>query len=229
MQPQYTPQQIDLFWSKVNRTLGCWLWTRARVCGYGSVRINKRDRRAHRVAWELTYGAIPNGLWVLHRCDVPLCVRPSHLFLGDHAANMADMVAKGRSLRGERSFARSHPERLARGDQSGARLHPERLTRGDNHWTRQHPERVLRGDAHGLRQHPERAARGDANGVRLHPASLHRGTQQAQAKLTDADARYIREHYRPRRTPYRYFAERFSVSIQTVWRVVHGHTWSHVE
>ena len=52
---------------------------------------------AHRIAWELTNGPIPVGLMVLHRCDRPPCIRPDHLFLGTHADNMRDMIAKGRA------------------------------------------------------------------------------------------------------------------------------------
>lgn len=82
-------------------TPGCWEWTGARVPqGYGLIkRKDGAQLRAHRVVYELVYGEIPAGMFVCHRCDNPRCVRPSHLFLGSHADNMADMVAKGRAAR----------------------------------------------------------------------------------------------------------------------------------
>lgn len=91
----------DRFWAKVQKTDNCWVWTGAIIAkagGYGTINASK-DRgilRVHRVSWELHFGAIPDGLSVLHRCDNPPCVRPDHLFLGSQQDNVADMMAKGR-------------------------------------------------------------------------------------------------------------------------------------
>jgi hypothetical protein len=113
----------------------CWLWTGCRLQnGYGQLTVNYRRISAHRFAWELAYGRpIPDGMWVLHHCDTPLCVRPSHLFLGTHADNTLDMVKKGRQATGDRVGLRAHPERAAYGDRNGSRLYPESRPRGAEH------------------------------------------------------------------------------------------------
>jgi hypothetical protein len=82
---------------------GCWLWTGALYWdGYGAFCMNGKQIRAHHAGWRLFRGDIPDGLWVLHHCDVPACVNPDHLFLGTHQRNMDDAVSKGRQARGRR-------------------------------------------------------------------------------------------------------------------------------
>lgn len=76
---------------------GCWLWTGAvNPGGYGHMTYNGAALLAHRAMWLVELGPIPNGLSVLHKCDVPCCVNPNHLFLGDYVDNAVDMIAKGR-------------------------------------------------------------------------------------------------------------------------------------
>lgn len=76
---------------------GCWLWTGAvNPHGYGQITIDGQTVRAHRVSYEAYKGKIPGRSHVLHKCDIPSCVNPEHLFLGTHQDNMRDMKAKGR-------------------------------------------------------------------------------------------------------------------------------------
>jgi len=96
------------FWGKVEKGDGCWLWNGSKdVRGYGRIGAGgggSAPLLAHRVAWELTRGPIPDRLVVCHRCDNPSCVNPDHLFLGSHKTNTQDAVQKGRMPRGERHY-----------------------------------------------------------------------------------------------------------------------------
>lgn len=70
----------ERFWTKVDKGDDCWMWTAARSGdGYGHIKIDGRNVKAHRVAYELEVGAIPDGLDIDHLCRVPLCVNPAHM------------------------------------------------------------------------------------------------------------------------------------------------------
>lgn len=94
----------ERFWEKVDKTVesGCWEWRSSiRGNGYGAffthlIEEGRKAHGAHRFSWELEHGPIPNGLWVLHKCDNRICVNPDHLFLGDRTDNMRDCAEKGR-------------------------------------------------------------------------------------------------------------------------------------
>jgi hypothetical protein len=95
----------DRFWLMVRKTRGCWLWTGATQgsMGYGVLATGGKQggqTRAHRLSWEIHNGPIPSGLWVLHTCDNPRCVRPDHLWLGTRQDNVDDCVTKGRNAGG---------------------------------------------------------------------------------------------------------------------------------
>jgi hypothetical protein len=125
---------LERFWAKVVKTETCWLWGGSAIPRrYGILWENKKPVFAHRFSYELHYGPIPDGLWCLHHCDTPSCVRPEHLFLGTNSDNMRDAGAKGRmgAQRDPFGFSqriqdslRLHPERRAR----GARIHTAKLT-----------------------------------------------------------------------------------------------------
>lgn len=91
---------------------GCWIWTGSGD-RYGVTCFNGKRMLAHHLLFRLAGNSIPAGMEVMHSCDTGLCVNPSHLSIGTHADNMADMVRKGRSRApaGEKHWSRSDPER----------------------------------------------------------------------------------------------------------------------
>lgn len=126
-----------------NLETGCWIWGGSFTHnGYGRI----GDKRAHRLSWSFENGPIPEGLLVLHSCDTPPCIRPSHLFVGTQLDNMQDMIAKGRkvTVRGEDHTSKSQKYRDGMS--------------GDNHWTKRHPERIASGSRHWSKLHPEKFA-----------------------------------------------------------------------
>ena len=96
---------------------GCWLWIGASSpSGYGNFAVGRRQIGAHRFSWDMRRGPIPEGMHVCHKCDVPACVNPDHLFLGTVEDNMNDMKRKGRAAkpRGEASAYAKISEATAR-------------------------------------------------------------------------------------------------------------------
>jgi hypothetical protein len=87
------------FWSKVDikGKDECWLWKSVTIKGgYGRFKINGKYLLAHRVAYMLLHGDIPEGIDILHTCDKPPCCNPYHVKEGTHSDNMQDMIHKGR-------------------------------------------------------------------------------------------------------------------------------------
>lgn len=94
------------FWAKVHKTACCWLWIGAKDIKsggkdvfYGKIRFGYKQKSSHRASWEISNGPIPEGRMVLHQCDVPLCVNPSHLYLGDSKDNVNDVKHSERTKR----------------------------------------------------------------------------------------------------------------------------------
>lgn len=96
---------IRKFWSFVQKTDECWLWTGTlNDKGYGKIVSSGNGveiRRAHQLSWLIHGGEIAPGMFVCHKCDNPRCVRPDHLFIGTTQDNTRDRHAKGRTAKGE--------------------------------------------------------------------------------------------------------------------------------
>ncbi len=100
------PSREEMFWRNVNKTNGCWNWTGGKSSGYGW--LSKERIRTHRYSYILANGNIPDGLFVCHKCDNKLCVRPDHLFLGTRSDNMQDASKKGRLPQQSGEFSGRH-------------------------------------------------------------------------------------------------------------------------
>ena len=149
----------ESFWAKVE-VLGpeeCWPWTGQKDRqGYGVTSWNRKNNKAHRLAYQLHYGVtlrrvphtgkVGDAVLVLHRCDNPSCCNPEHLWLGSFLDNNRDCISKGRHKtgRGETHNSRTHPECVARGERHGSRTHPESVPRGENHHNTPLTERDVR-------------------------------------------------------------------------------------
>jgi len=92
------PSAIDRFWEKVEckKKDDCWEWQANQASGYGKFFDKGHGYLAHRYSWIIHFGKIPNGMYVLHKCDNKLCVNPNHLFLGTSQDNTQDMIRKNR-------------------------------------------------------------------------------------------------------------------------------------
>jgi len=100
------PNTIDKFWQRVAKTESCWLWkgTVNKYNGRGMFKLNDKYYQVHRLSYELKFGAIPDGILICHKCDIPLCVNPDHLFPGTQQDNINDCVSKKRNAFGYKNW-----------------------------------------------------------------------------------------------------------------------------
>jgi hypothetical protein len=111
---------LELLWQHDDRTGECWTWQGAiSRDGYGRFTHLGVNRQAHRWVYEEAVGPIPKGMYVLPRCGNRLCMRATHLYLGDHAESMRQRDAL---------------DRTARGSRHGSKTRPDRVVSGEDHW-----------------------------------------------------------------------------------------------
>lgn len=94
------PPELD---SLIDKSGDCWEWLgKKNQWGYGKLSRNGKTMLAHREVYERENGPLPSGTVLMHKCDNPACVNPSHLAIGSHVLNQADKVSKDRQAKGER-------------------------------------------------------------------------------------------------------------------------------
>lgn len=236
------------FWSHVNKrgplpTKGqargrCWFWMghrggrvaqdKRRYGGYGLVTIEGgRIVGAHRLAWQLEYGPIGQGRQVLHRCDNPPCVRPSHLFLGGPKSNTADCVQKRRMVWQKRGYQPAKGEGVSTATATWAQVKLLRKTfRAGQESIADAAQRVGVTEAAAarvLRNESWRDKRYEPkSGMRLF---RRHGAATKKAVLTWPQVDEIRRLYAKGGETYRSLAQRFKVSFPTIRLIVLRETW----
>lgn len=230
---------VEHFWEKVEKvngpvhpTLGtrCWPWTgRFDKDGYGKVCFKDNAERASRVAFYLTYGRWPEQ--ALHRCDNPPCCNPEHLFEGSNQDNTDDMVAKGRQARGESAglakLTSAQVVEIVGRYLGGAYLSLLAQEYGVHFAT---VAKIVRGE---IWTHVTQMDDATTQRCKLQ-AHLNRQVSasavcKARTKLTNEQARDIRSAYASGGVVLRQLSEKYGVSIETVWRIVHGHAYTNQE
>lgn len=226
----YTTKELfGIFMSKVSKKPdgGCWIWsgTIFKKNGYGDFHVvGAPARRAHRASYYFHFGEFDKKMSVLHKCDVPACVNPAHLFLGTVKDNAIDMVSKGRnavfigSLHGQAKLTENQVieirEMYSTGNFLGMELAKmysvEKSTISSiiNNKTWQHLDKI-------------------ENKIKV----LKRlGEGHSRAKLKDSDIREIRKLYDSEDPKScNKIATKFSVTRQCISGIIKGHHWAHIK
>jgi hypothetical protein len=218
------PVEQSFYLSFVRSESGCWEWVKTRSQGYGVLRVNGKPMLAHRYAWTIFRGPIPDrsdlahGSVVMHMCDNRACVNPDHLRVGTQADNVRDMDEKGRRRTGSMPGSTHHQSKLTESDVIAIRLSNE-------------PHGVL-AEKYGVT--PEAIQYARRNGWRhvqtetVKPISgkslATRGSNNSASKLTDDDVRKIRASTRKPGV----VAKEFKIQPDYVTMIRKRKAWKHV-
>lgn len=239
--PEPSPQDIERFWSKVQKTDGCWLWIGThRHDKYGQFWIQRRAVVAHRLALFIETGVQPGNLETCHHCDNPPCVRPDHLFLGTALDNSRDCVQKGRQAKGP-----AGPDAIRKrgSENSQARLTDDLVRQiATDYGAGEHTFTSL-GKKYGVSnvtiglivtgkawKQVDRVVYQPPEGhfSETHPECLERGVERYNAKLTEEDVLWAREIHASGQMGLGKIARFLRLSKSTVYAIIKRKRWKHI-
>lgn len=204
------------FWKKVERGTGCWNWTKGKDDdGYGVFSWQGNLIKAHRFSWELYHRrSVPDGLCVLHTCDNPSCVRPTHLFVGTQADNGKDRDQKGRGLAGTKQSPQHVINRMQSRLKNGKKYSPETIAKMSLAKIGKRASDETRKKMSDMRQGVPRPGL----------IGVLAGERNPRAVLTRDDVARMRELYQGGRSKQSLSVE-FGIGWSQVARIVNGKSW----
>lgn len=248
--PLFTERTIKRFWETVELSSGdsCWSWRGRKnprnygvFCAWDKNLKKPNTFAAHRVAYHLTFGSIPIGLMICHKCDNPSCCNPHHLFPGTAKENTADMFKKNRDVRcaGEKS----HYSKLTASQVSEIRQRyfSEDVSQhtlaekfgvtqsaishiiANQNWANKRDNSGRR-----VRDVIEASEVTDEIVLRKRRANCHRGSQASWAKLTEANVLEICRLYDAKEASQSTLAKQFNVSRSHIGLITQGRLWRHI-
>lgn len=224
---------------EVDPVTKCWLWIGSKDgAGYGTLSNGGKIHKAHRAAYGVFVGPIPDGMLVCHRCDTPPCFNPEHLFVGSQSDNMQDMARKGRHPypRGDRH----HGAKMTESDvvcilaASKFGLQTVDISRKLNlPYFSVHD--VVRGKSWTHIDRSTIPVLDELFGTRydalMGPSLIKRpnrcGSQNSHHKLTEGDIIAIRRDLRDGKAT-KEISLQYGVGVKTIWYIKAGRTWAHV-
>jgi HNH endonuclease len=227
MKPGPKPRLPEVrMWKYIEKTDTCWLWTGKKDrAGYGVIGVEKgRFLRAPRVAYAHLVGPIPEGLFVLHHCDIPACVNPAHLYAGTRADNARDAIERKRLAPSSKT---AHP-----GEENGrAKLTEEQVVSIRQRHADGESAKSLRAEFKISQAAMHLLLIGKnwpSVGGPLRIPHRARGSEVYMAKITEGDATAIRERAKARE-PYAQIAVDYNMKPGSVGKIARRDTWKHVE
>lgn len=209
------------FWeTAIREPNGCWLWAGAVARDYGVVQFKKKAWRAHRLAWTLANKRpIPEGLYILHTCDEPLCIRPDHLYTGTQSDNMKDAYARGRWVRKGQPGGEAHA--MAKLTENDVDVIRKRLLAGETQARLSLEYGVTQSNISSI-------SRGVSwQHLKWEPLPIRCGSAKPGAKLTEEDIPLILKRIQDGDSISR-VAHDFKVGRTLISDIWHGKKWKHI-